>query len=289
MTTDKLIKLSIKLIKHLNDNEGELSREAVLEILGVDSGYYSIIVNSLVNIEKINRIRGKNGGIRFRSVQGLQKRLTESNEKKLRELYNNTKQPSTPVTLVKESRYEKVEEPFYLPVQKYLKNTGDFDIVEVYGNKRGSSLFGNPDLLSLYYPNNLKYCLSLMPELTAYEVKAKWPTIKDAQQTASYLRFAHRAMLLFYHESYSADSESLYTELKDHGIWDWADLYRIGITIIYKKQGRSSSYSFHKVKEPPYNYILDASSLNTVIEEYFTDESKLQIRGIIKEQLKELL
>lgn len=285
---DDLIELSKKLVKELSNNDGELTREAVSKILGNNSGYYSIVVSALVYIRKINRIKGRNGGIRFRSVQGQQKKLTKANLKALSEYYSKAGTP-TPVTIEPEIKYEKVEEQFYEQLKNYLLDTGDFDVVEIYGNSRGGGLYENVDVISIVYQSGLKYNLHLVPELASYEVKAKWPDIKDVQQAASYLRFSQRAFLCFYYETYRGDYDGICTELKDQGIWDWTDLYKIGIIVIYKKQDRSSNYSFQRIKEAPYNNFVDVTSIDTAIEKYFSDKSKKDIREIIKKQIKDLL
>lgn len=298
MTKKKIISLCNHLVNELMKNKDELTREDVIEILGENAGYYSLIVDGLVHIGKINRIKGRNGGIKFRSVQGLKRMLTENNKSELKEYYNfpDSDSPSpTPIITenfeknVNGSKYNKHEEKLYDALKDYLEEYGNYDKVEVYGNQRSGGVHENVDLIALSYQADLKYSLCLIPELVSYEVKANWPTVKDVQQAANYLKFSHRVYLCFYHEEYRGDYDLIYKEIKDQELWDLSQLYKIGLIVAFKKQERSSYYCFQIIKDAPYNNSIDVKSIDIHIDKYFSEGSKKKFQTIVKKQLKELL
>lgn len=76
--------------------------------------------------------------------------------------------------------------------------------------------------------------------------------------------------------------------IKDNLLWDWAELFRIGLLIIYKKQDRSKEYAFQVIKEAPYNFV-DINSVDEAIDAYLSSEAKSNIKERIRNYIKTIL
>ena len=293
---DELLDQVKAVFQSLLNHDDRLTKQQILEVIGPNhDGSYGVVVDALANIGKITKISGRAGGIRYSPAKARQRRLTQSNLNQLRKFLSDSdlEVPEVPAEDTQDNetiQYQRSEETLYSPLQQYLLEGGEYDFVEEYGDTRGGGgTWKNPDLIALSYSANLKYHAGLNPKVTAIEVKYHWPTIKDLQQTASYLRFCHRTYICFYDSTYKgSDVNRIITKLKNEEIWEWSDLYGCGIIVAFRRQHRSTDFAFQTVREAPHTMV-DPDTLEQGIDTYFSESTTKALTEAMRKHIKSLI
>ena len=293
LSSKQMIEICRAVLDELGNNDDQLTKQQVLEIVGQkNENYYGIIIDALAEIGKITKVQGRSGGIQYRAVQKQTRTITTSNMKKLDAIFSSDDIEIPAIGSDEdEEAYtnDKAEQDIYLPLKTYLESLGYYKHVEIFGDARGGKgKWKNPDIVALQYSNNYKYHIGLFSQIYSFEVKKQWPSIRDIQQAASYFRYCHASYLCFFDESYKgSDVNKIIQKIKNEEIWDWAIATNIGLIVCFKKQDRSLEYAFQTILESKIQ-IVEYDIVEQSIDTYFNHETKEELRKRIKDIVKEI-
>jgi len=282
----EILSLTEPLHHKVNDTaDQKLGKAEVLDHLREFETYYSHIVTALARMQTIAEKSGRPGGIQLRMGKGIPLEMVAVNR---RDLPRHLSRPGSGFTTRQRKDDRLLERQLYEPLREYLEELGQYQLVENRAQLRHGKKFENADLVAVTF-SSLSYHAGIFPKLTGIEVKRSFPTVKDVQQAAAYLRYCQSAYLCFFDCEYTGKNlDDMMTRLRDEGIWDALGTSDIGLIVGFCAQKHSPRYHFHVLKEAP-EQTLDPNVVEQGIDPLLGEDSKAELRNALQQQMVKLI
>lgn len=269
-----------------------LTKQEIKKILGDSlNGFYTNVVQVLVDTGHFIRIRGYYGGVKLNPLKDQSDlpewpAVREGIESSFLDISFET--PIETTKSEDQEKEDKKERELYKPLQEYLVRTGLFEVVDVAAKRQGTK-WQNADLVGINYLSDSGYHADIEIRVTAFEVKRTFPSVQSIQQTSSYLTFANAAYLCYVDEQFRGNGmDDVVSRLRDEGLWDQIEQTGIGVIVIYYPQEKSRKPRFQTVRYVPFAQ-RSLGQIEQGIDLWATDETKARLRSVVaKQQAKAL-
>jgi len=273
MKKEKITKKAFEIAKGLfQSDELRITRNEFNNLIGKEYEIYSdIIKKGITSINKIEKNKGRYGGIAYSPAQKRRPELSPQDENKIKEEIQSLLNKQD----VKKER-KKPEKIIEDGFKVWLKNSKEplKPIINFRSWARKNGKWKNVDGYEIT-PIQFKYHLHFKPILTTYEVKATLPSVQDISQAKNYLKFSNKVFLVF---EDNRNDEVIKSELYNNSGLNPED--KLGIYV------SSDRKIFRSVIDAVIQYPQD-HEIDNAIENLLSENDKENLEGKKYEYLQE--